>query len=226
MAIEIIFRLAMAILGTGISFFLAYYVLSRGDVNWIKRSFAIYCFSAGVYLSTRLMRIWGNYEFYSVVGMLFTMVFAMFGVPVGLLLFSRLLTHGEEKVFKRDVLLFIIGPPFIVMLVGLVFRPWNLVQSPIGPIPIFDPPFRVLYNIIVFGWMLIATFNVGLAIKRITDEKFRAKLTAVRNGLLGIVLVSFVAYGIAINVGWHNVNVAGDFLNALLQAYIAYSYMK
>jgi len=226
MDFDFIFRLAMSILGAIVSFYLGYYVLSKRGVNWIRRAFALYCVSGGFFVLTRALRMVITAEQYELFGTFLVYVCGMGGVPVGIALFSRLLTHGKEETFNTKILPVIVVPPLITVLVGVVVNPSEVITIEIGHVQVFEPYFQVLYVPILFGWMIYSAVNVAFAVARVSEEYLRKKMEAIRNGLTGIVVTGFIAYGIATNMGWYQVMAVGDLLIVVFQAYIAYSYMK
>jgi hypothetical protein len=226
MDFNVIFRLSMSILGTIVSFYLGYYVLSRGEKNWIKISFALYCVSGGLFILTRALRIVLTVEQYEIYGATLVYLCGMCGVPVGIALFSRLLTHGEEDTFNTKILSVIVVPPVVCAFIGLVFNPSEVITIEIGHVQVFEPWFQVLYVPILFGWMIYAAGNVGIMMRDLTDDYLRKKMGGIRNGLTGIVVTGFIAYGVATNMGWYNIMFAGDLLVVMFQAYIAYTYLE
>jgi hypothetical protein len=226
MDLNVIFRLSMSILGTIVSFYLSYYVLSRGEKNWIKISFALYCVSGGLFILTRALRIVLTADQYQIFGTSLVYLFGMGGVPLGIALFSRLLTHGEEETFNKKILPIIVIPPAVCAFIGLVFNPSEVITIEIGHVQVFEPYFQMLYVPILFGWMIYAAVNVALMMRGLTDNYLRKKMGGIRNGLIGIVVTGFIAYGVATNMGWYNVMFAGDLLVVMFQAYIAYTYLE
>lgn len=220
------FRLIMSGMGTVISFYLGYYVLSRRGANWIRRAFALYCISGGFFILTRILRVVITAEQYETFGTFLVYTFGMGGVPIGIALFSRLLTHGEEGTFSKKIISVIVGPPLITVLIGVIVNPSEVITTEIGHVQVFEPYFRALYVPILFGWMIYAAVNVAFGITRISEEYLRKRMGNIRNGLIGIVVTGFIAYGIATNMGWYDLMAVGDLLVVVFQAYIAYTYMR
>ncbi|MBU7031503.1 MAG: hypothetical protein HXS53_03130 [Theionarchaea archaeon] len=220
------FRLIMSSLGSIISFYLGYYILQKGKANWIRRAFAVYCICGGFFVLTRVLRGIITLEQYETFGTFLVYVFGMGGAPVGIALFSRLLTHGEESTFTAKVFPILVLPPLITALIGVLLDPSKVTTVSIGHVQVFDPSFRLLYILTTFGWIIYAAVNMAIGVKRISQATTRAKMEGIRNGLFGIAVTSFFAYGIATNMGWYNVMAIGDLLIVIFQAYIAFIYMK
>lgn len=223
---EFIFRLTMSLLGTVASFFLGYYVLSRKGLNWIRGAFVLYCISGGLFVLTRVLRVTITLEQYEIFGTFLVYVFGMCGAPVGIALFSRLLTHGQKETFTARILPVLVVPPLIIALIGVVANPSEVTTTSIGHVQVFDPYFQILYVSTVFGWMIYAAVNVTLGVKKISEERVKKKMIGIRNGLIGIVITAFIAYGIATNAGWYDLMAVGDLLIVVFQVYIAYTYLK
>ncbi len=222
----LIFRLTMSVLGAVASFFLGYFVLTRRGVNWIRGAFALYCFSGGFFILTRVLRTVITAEQYEIFGTFLVYFFGMGGVPIGIALFSRLLTHGTEETLNMKILPAIVVPPLVTALIGIVLNPSEVITISIGHVQVFEPAFQILYVVTTFGWMIYAAVNVALGVRRISEENMRKKMEDIRNGLFGIVITGFIAYGIATNAGWYDLMAVGDLVIVIFQVYIAYIYMK